>query len=178
MSLKKTAYKAILLVGASSLLLGCFHLRSEKTFPQELKCISFNTDDVYSELTVNLTRKLRASGVTLNNCSNPALTILLRNTQTNTDIPVIFDSLQGTVYTYTVTVRLELTNQAGKPIFNSTLNSTQQIMHNVNQVSAPVFTPLMRRTLMQRLADTIYNIIISTDIQKAVSTKNVTHKDN
>ena len=145
---------------------GCFHLRSKELIPEHLRVMSVSSDNVYDEIRTNLIRRLNAAGIVTDTTAQIQLSV--KNSKNTTDVPVIFDSLQGTVYSYMISVDVELSCASGKNILSTRLSAKEDILHNINQVSPPVFTPLMRRSLSQQLVDSIMNLITSKRVDNEV----------
>jgi outer membrane lipopolysaccharide assembly protein LptE/RlpB len=153
---------------------GCFHLRTKELIPEHLRTMSVTSDNVYDEITANLIRRLQAAGIETNTKNNTRpeskspIQVRLKNSKNTTDVPVIFDSLQGTVYSYKISVQIELSCASGNNILSTRLSAKEDILHNINQISPPVFTPLMRRALTQQLIDSIINLITSKRVDNEV----------
>lgn len=157
---------------------GCFHLQSAANFPTELKTLSLVTDNVYGEISEDLTRKLRAVNVQLTTATAAPVILKLSNSKSTTIIPTAFNSLMATSYAYSLSVRVELSfkmNGKSTPIFNAVRTASQSVTYNVNQIGTPVITPLMRRTLTRQLVNSIYTILTSTGIKNSIATLQKKH---
>lgn len=152
-------------------LAGCFSLRSAARTPENLRFITLQTDNVFAEITTHLRRRLQAAGISTRNRGLSTITVILRNSTPGTEVPVIFDSLQGTVYRYNMRVTLQIRCNNSIVLRQSTLVATQDVLHNINQISPPVLTPLMRRALIQRLIDNLMNLLTSKALAQEVSTQ-------
>lgn len=156
-------------LAALFLLAGCFSLRTAAMTPANLRYITVKTDNVFQEVTAQFRRRLHAVGINTRQRAISTITLRLHDSTPHTEVPVIFDSLQGTVYRYRISLGLEITCRNGHVLRDTTLYATQDILHNINQVSPPVLTPLMRRALIQRLVDSTINLVTSKALSQEVS---------
>lgn len=147
---------------------GCgLHLRQPGDFPVDLRRMLLTADNVNHAITATLERQLTASDVNLTEADAP-LVLALSNSKTNTEMPRVFNANADTTYTYTLLVHVRMTTRAGKVILDRDVSASESVLHNVNQVSPPVFTPLMRSTLTQQLVGNIYTLLISKKTLNAV----------
>lgn len=137
---------------------GCgFHLRQPSDLPNELHHLQLQTNNVNNAITSALTSELKAFAVTLDN--QAPILLQLSNSKTDTNIPIVFNANANTVYNYRLSVTVTLSTATGKEITHERITASEDILHNVNQVSPPVFTPLMRSTLNKKLVDNIFDFL-------------------
>jgi len=154
---------------------GCgLHLRQPGDLPIALNHMKLESDNVNDAITTSLERQLTASKVSLTDPNAP-LVLTLSDSKMDTQLPIIFNANADTSYTYTLSVNVKLTTLQGENIVSQHISASEAVLHNVNQVSPPVFTPLMRSSLTQRLVNNIYALLIS---QKTLTAINNTYADN
>ena len=151
-----------------TMITGCgMYIRSPDDFPASLRIMELITINVNNAITTELQRTLLAAHVALNNHIAP-FTLTLHDSRMETDMPIVFNANAATVYTYHFSVGLILSDAHNNKIIDTTVSAMENVTNNVNQVSPPVFTPLMRRTLTQQLVNNIYSVLTSETTQKAI----------
>ncbi len=150
-------------------LTGCgFHLRQPTDLPTELQNISLQSNNVNDSITSGVRKELLALNASLDDETAP-LVLTLSNSKSNADIPIVFNANADTNYIYHLSVTVTLKNDNGKTLHHSRVTASETVLHNVNQVSPPVLTPLMRSTLTNKLVDRIYELITSQQVLKAIN---------
>ncbi len=158
----------------SLVLAGCgFHLRQPSDLPTALHHMQLKPHNVNEAISSTLRAELTALHAKLD--KSAPITLVLSHSKTDTDIPVVFNANADTNYTYTLSVHAKLINTAGKVIAQRTISASETVLHNVNQVSPPVFTPLMRSTLTQQLVDNIYTWLSSGSTIAAINASSSSH---
>ena len=153
-----------LLILLCLLISGCgFHLRQPSDLPPELHSVKLESSNVNNAISSGLRSELRALNASLDDSKAP-ITVRLSNSKSNTDIPTVFNANADTNYVYTLSVTLTVKSATGKVIHKSLVEASESVLHNVNQVSPPVFTPLMRSTLTKKLVDNIYTLLTSRKV--------------
>lgn len=147
---------------------GCgFHLRQPADLPPQLHKVKLESSNVNNAISSGLRSELVALKASVDDQKAP-LIIRLSNSKTTTEVPTVFNANADTDYDYTLSVTVTISNADGQVLHKSLVKASETVLHNVNQVSPPIFTPLMRSTLTDKLVDNIYNLLTSHQVLDAI----------
>lgn len=147
---------------------GCgFHLRQPADLPAELHNIKLESSNVNNAISSGLRSELVALQASVDDNKAPVI-IRLSNSKSSTEVPTVFNANADTNYYYTLSVTVTVSSADGKVLHKSEVKASETVLHNVNQVSPPIFTPLMRSTLTDKLVDNIYNLLTSHQVLDAI----------
>ena len=148
-----------------------FSLRSLNDLPTGLYTMGIQQTHAYAELTSTVQHSLTDLGVKIVPPEKALYSLVLEDTNFNTDLPSRFNSSVATTYTYTVSVQVGIQDNKGHLVVPlRTLSASENIVHNVNQTDSPVMIRVVRQELIRTLSQQIYAWLTSPELKSILVT--------